>query len=59
MLFRSPWWKVLGVDRAASIDEIGKAYRNLARTAHPNAGGQRAEWDRLSAAYDSAKRERQ
>ena len=54
-----PWWTVLMVTRDASLDDINRAYRNLARTMHPNAGGQRAEWDRLSAAFEAAKRERQ
>lgn len=53
-----PWWTVLDVARTASIDEIARAYRGLSKTAHPNAGGQRAEWDRLQAAYDAAKLER-
>ena len=53
------WWRVLGVERSASADEIGRAYRLLAKTSHPNAGGDRAGWDRLSAAYDAAQREKQ
>ncbi len=53
-----PWWSVLDIPRTSSIDEIHAAYRHQARFAHPNAGGQRAAWDRLSAAYDAAKAEK-
>lgn len=53
-----PWWQVLQVAQDAPIEVIHAAYRAMARTAHPNAGGQRAAWDRLSAAYGAAKRER-
>lgn len=52
-----PWWTVLGITRAATPDEIARAYRQLAKTAHPNAGGDRAAWDRLSAAYEAAQQE--
>lgn len=50
-----PWWTVLDVARDADIDDVHAAYRRKAKTMHPNAGGDRAEWDRLSAAYDAAK----
>ncbi|CAN5372122.1 hypothetical protein BH10PSE14_BH10PSE14_04770 [soil metagenome] len=52
-----PWWIVLGVDRTASPDEITRAFRLRAKTAHPDRGGDRAAWDRLSAAYEQAKGE--
>jgi hypothetical protein len=54
----NPWWEVLDVARGASLEEIHRAYRDQARFAHPNAGGERTAWDRLSAAYEAAKRER-
>jgi hypothetical protein len=53
-----PWWVVLGVDRTSSIDAINAAWRSLSKTAHPDAGGERATWDRLSAAYEAAKGEK-
>lgn len=49
-----PWWKILEVTRDASIEQINRAYRVKARTAHPDAGGDRAAWDRLAAAYEQA-----
>lgn len=49
-------YKVLGVDRKASPDEVKKAYRKLAREWHPdrNSGDPKAEarFKEISAAYD-------
>ncbi|HVW16691.1 MAG TPA: molecular chaperone DnaJ [Solirubrobacteraceae bacterium] len=49
-------YKILGVDRKASADEIKKAYRKLARKYHPDAnqGDKEAEtrFKEISAAYD-------
>ena len=53
-----PWWTVLGVAQDAPIAVITAAYRALSKDAHPNAGGDRSAWDRLSAAYEQAKGER-
>lgn len=53
-----PWWTVLEVNRSAAWEVITAAYRAKSKTAHPNAGGDRAAWDRLSAAFDAAKQER-
>ncbi|WP_030540591.1 hypothetical protein [Sphingobium sp. DC-2] len=54
----TPWWEVLGVSSDARLDQINAAYRTAAKTAHPNAGGDRSTWDRLSAAYEEAKKVR-
>ncbi len=49
-----PWWRILEVTRDASIEQINRAYRVKARTAHPDADGDRAAWDRLTAAHEQA-----
>lgn len=53
-----PWWEALGVSREAPIGVITAAFRTLSKSAHPDAGGDRAAWDRLNAAHEAAKRER-
>lgn len=47
-------WDILGVPRGSSNEDIAAAYRHLAKTAHPDRGGTRAQWDTLKAAYDTA-----
>lgn len=49
------WWTVLAVARTADLPTIDRAYRELAKTAHPDGGGSRAEWDRLTAAYEQGR----
>ncbi len=51
------WTTVLEVPVDASAILIRAAYRCLAQSAHPDTGGNRADWDRLQAAYDQAKKE--
>ena len=51
----TPWWRVLGVPQTATRAEIDAAWRKAARTTHPDVGGDRASWDKLSLAYDAGK----
>lgn len=44
------WWNVLGVPPGAGPEEIDAAYRERARTAHPDAGGTHAAMAELNAA---------
>src|SRR6202000_2122893 len=49
------YYKVLGVDRKASQDEIKKAYRKLARQYHPDTNkesGAEERFKEISEAYD-------
>ena len=48
------WWSVLGVSPNASATEIKLAYRSLSLRHHPDAGGDRLSWERLSKAYEEA-----
>ena len=59
-------YKVLGVSRDASDDEVKKAYRNLSRKYHPDANinnpnKEQAEemFKNVQAAYDQIMKERQ
>ena len=46
------YYKTLGVSRNATQDEIKKAYRKLARTYHPDAGGDEAKFKEINEAYE-------
>lgn len=46
-----PWWVVLGVHRAATPEEVRRAYVALARTHHPDVGGDVARMARINRAY--------
>lgn len=46
------YYKTLGVSRTASADEIKKAFRKLARTHHPDAGGDEARFKEINEAYE-------
>jgi hypothetical protein len=45
---------VLGLPRGASLDEVKRAYRRLAKQHHPDSGGERtlARWLEIQAAYE-------
>lgn len=48
------WWDHLKVDPNASESVIKDRFRLLSKSAHPDVGGNREEWDKLQAAYDQA-----
>ena len=50
------WWEVLGVAPQASREGVEIAYRELARTLHPDAGGDHDRMARLNRARDEARR---
>lgn len=45
-------YSILGVDKAASVKQIRAAYRKLAKTVHPDVGGNIFEFNRLKLAHD-------
>ena len=47
----SDYYKILGVGRNASIDEIKKAYRKLAQVHHPDKGGDPKKFKEINEAY--------
>jgi len=49
------WRDVLGLQGKPTRADVDAAYRARAKAAHPDSGGSREEWDRLSAAYEVAK----
>lgn len=49
-------WTVLDLEPGASVEDVDRAYRNKAKSAHPDRGGSREEWDQLRAAYDEARK---
>ncbi len=45
------YYKVLGIEKGASKDDIKKAYRKLAHKYHPDKGGDEAKFKEISEAY--------
>lgn len=48
------WWDTLGIDPAAAPDIIKGRFKDLAKRAHPDKGGDRDNWTRLQEAFDQA-----
>jgi hypothetical protein len=46
----------LGLNAGATLEDIEQAYRNLAKHAHPDGGGDNAQFKRLHANYERAKK---
>lgn len=46
------YYKTLGVPRTATAEQIKKAFRKLARTHHPDAGGDEAKFKEINEAYE-------
>jgi hypothetical protein len=53
---RSDPFRVFGLDRNASLNELRAARRSLARSAHPDHGGDVAAMQRINVAFDAAVR---
>ena len=51
---RHPWCAALGVRFPCSVESVKAAYRRLARTTHPDAGGDPAAFRAVEAAYRAA-----
>jgi len=47
------YYKILGLERSASADDIKKAYRKQAMRHHPDRGGDKDQFTRLQEAYDT------
>lgn len=45
-------YETLGIDKDASVDDIKKAYRNLARKHHPDKGGDSEKFKEIGQAYE-------
>lgn len=46
------WWDELGIPSNANAVQVRDAYHAKAKTAHPDVGGSREEWDKIQRAYD-------
>lgn len=49
-----PWHEVLGVARTANMEAVKAAFRQKAKLAHPDHGGDSSAWQELHRAYEQA-----
>lgn len=49
----SDYYNILGVSKEASSDDIKNAYRRLARTNHPDKGGDKDKFQKIQEAYET------
>ena len=53
----SPALAALGLPPSANLEEVERAYRELAKKVHPDRGGNAEQFKRLQALYEQAKRQ--
>lgn len=49
----SDYYKILGISKGASQDDIKSAYKRLARTHHPDRGGDKEKFQNIQEAYET------
>jgi DnaJ-class molecular chaperone len=49
----SDYYNILGISKSASDDEIKNSYRKLARTHHPDKGGDKDKFQKIQEAYET------
>jgi len=54
---REEWWQVLGVRRNGTLEEAEAAWRQLAKRAHPDRGGDEQSMSALNAAISAARKQ--
>ena len=47
------FYKILGVEKTATKDDIRKAYKKLIRTEHPDKGGNKEKFQKIQLAYET------
>jgi hypothetical protein len=51
------WWLVLNLPQSSTLDQVDARFRELARAAHPDAGGSHNDMARLTAAREAARKD--